>query len=356
MAFFTANEASKRETRRLTRDMGFNLRIIPKKTNMNNFWVKGYSDFYMPEEYVNRFWESENFSFAHLTATLYKKITWNGKEVILAGIAPEIKPLAKKFDKKKTDMGFTIDSGTVYIGYELAESMNLNRRDTIKILNKDFTIAKTLSETGSMDDIKIYGLLSEYQDLLNLNGKINEIMALDCLCLLTPDEQGSQLQWIRERLTRILPEANVIMNTKIAETRVKQRHMLEQYFADITIFVIILIALWIGVLVMINVRERITEIGVLNAIGHSWSKIAGLFLGKVLLIGLISAFIGFILGTGLALKYAPDIFKVTADAIKPIYGLLGWSLLFAPVFSALSALIPTMIAVSKDPAVILRKE
>lgn len=350
VSFFTANEASKRETIRLTRDMGFNLRIIPKETDMNNFWLEGYSDFYMPEEYVNRFWQFKNFSFAHLTATLHKTITWNGKKVILTGVAPEIEPSGKE----KTSMIFKIDSGTVYIGYELAKFMNLNRGDIIKVLDRDFAIAKTLSETGSTNDIRIYGTLSEFQELMMMEGLVNEIMALNCLCF-SPDG-NDYLKIIREQLSQVLPEAKVIMNTTIANAREKQRHMLEQYFAIITIFVIILIALWIGVLVMINVRERLTEIGVLNAIGHGWSEIAGLFLGKALLIGLISALIGFILGTGLALKFGPDIFKVTAGTIKPIFGLLGWSLLVAPVFSALSALIPTMIAVSKDPAVTLRKE
>ena len=74
VSFFTANEASNRETIRLTRDMGFNLRIIPKKTDMNKFWANGYSDLSMPEEYVDLFWGFKNFSFAHLTAILHKKI------------------------------------------------------------------------------------------------------------------------------------------------------------------------------------------------------------------------------------------------------------------------------------------
>jgi hypothetical protein len=42
--------------------------------------------------------------------------------------------------------------------------------------------------------------------------------------------------------------------------------------------------------------------------------------------------------------------------IKPIYGLFGWALLLAPLFSSLIAFIPVMIAVSKDPNTILRKE
>jgi len=132
--------------------------------------------------------------------------------------------------------------------------------------------------------------------------------------------------------------------------------MLEKYFAFITIFVIILIGMWIGILVMINVRDRMAEIGILNAIGHGWVKIAGLFLWKVFITGLLSAFIGFVLGTLLAVRFGSDIFEVTSDLIKPIYGLLGWSLLLAPLFSSLIALIPVMMGVSKDPNAILRNE
>ena len=55
VSFFTANEAAKRETIRLTRDMGFNVRIIPKETDINKFWIKGYSELFMPEEYLKLF-------------------------------------------------------------------------------------------------------------------------------------------------------------------------------------------------------------------------------------------------------------------------------------------------------------
>ena len=352
VSFFTANEASKRETIRLTRDMGFNLRIIPKGTDMNTFWTKGYSDYFMPEEYVNRFWKFKNFSFAHLTATLYKKITWHGEDVILTGIAPEIEPSGKK----KTPMIFSIKPGTVYLGYEVANDRQIHQGDTIKIHNKSFTVAKTLSETGSMDDIKIYGFLPEFQALLNLNGKINEIMALDCLCSYNPAEQGSQLQMIRRQLSQVLPESKVIINTTIANAREKQRHMLEKYFAVITIFLIIVIAIWIGVLAMMNARERQFETGILRAIGHSGFRIAELFIGKAMIVGIISAVLGYVIGTVLALELGPGIFKITANAIKPVYALLIWSVIIAPVFSSIASLLPIMVAILKDPAITLKKE
>jgi len=350
IAFFTANEASKRETIRLTRDMGFNLRIIPKETDMNDFWTMGYSQHTIPEEYIDRFWDFKDFSFAHLTAALHTMILWNDKKVILTGIAPEIEPSGKK----KTSMIFEIEPGTAYVGYQVAAAMGLKQGDSIEILGRKFYVEKTLSETGSSDDIRIYGTLPEIQELLGMEGLVNEIMALNCLCL-SPDGNET-LVIIRRQLEEVLPEANVIMNTTIASARESQRYMLEKYFAVITIFVIILIGVWIGILVMLNVRNRQTEIGIMNAVGHSWAKIAALFLWKLFFTGVVSACIGFVLGTWLAVRFGSDIFMVTSSLIKPIYRLFGWSLLLAPLFSSLIAFIPVMIAVSKDPSTILRKE
>jgi len=144
------------------------------------------------------------------------------------------------------------------------------------------------------------------------------------------------------------------MNTTIANVREKQRYMLEEYFAVISTCVVILIAFWIGALAMINTKEREQEIGILHAIGHRSSKILGIFLGKALIIGFISAILGYLLGSFLAVKFGSAIFKITAGSIKPMYSLFLWSIIVAPSFSALSSFIPAIIAVIKDPAVVIK--
>ena len=346
--FFTSNEASKRETIRLTRDMGFNLRVIPKETDMNKFWTAGYSEYTMPEDYINRFWKFKDFSYAHITATLQKGVIWHNKEIILTGIAPEINPGGKD----RSAMAFRIEPGQVYIGYELAKELRPNKMDTIDILGEKFAVVKILSESGSTDDIRIYGALSEFQKILDMKGQINEIMALNCLCI--SPEEGDPLVMLREQLTQVLPEAKVVMNVTIANAREKQRYMLEEYFAIISTCVVILIAIWIGALAMINTKEREQEIGILLAIGHRSSKILGIFLGKALITGFVSAILGYLLGSFLAVKFGSEIFKVTASSIKPMYSLFLWSIIVAPTFTALSSFIPAIIAAIKDPAEIIK--
>jgi ABC-type antimicrobial peptide transport system permease subunit len=73
-------------------------------------------------------------------------------------------------------------------------------------------------------------------------------------------------------------------------------------------------------------------------------------------VGIIGAVFGYGVGAGLALSYGPVIFKVTSYLMKPEYALLGWSLIVAPLFAALSSFIPTVIAITQDPARILSEE
>ena len=94
----------------------------------------------------------------------------------------------------------------------------------------------------------------------------------------------------------------------------------------------------------------------MRALGYGSVKIASLFLGKAVAVGLIGAALGFSIGTGLALKFGPDIFKVTANMITPKIELFYWALVASPAICALSVFIPAMIATTQDPALTLREE
>ncbi len=349
VSFFTTAEASKRETTRLMRNMGFNLRILPKETDMDKFWATGVSAHTMPEDYVYRFAEKKGLSYAHLTATLQKRETWKGVEVILTGISPEVSPP----DKKHSPMIFTIQPGTLYIGHEVAKSLDVKADDTVELFGTSFTVARCLPEGGTSDDIRVYGHLPDIQKLLGMEGRINEIMALECLCR---DPNVDSVATLREQLADVLPGAKVIQMRDKAKAREQQRLMVEHYVALILPFVVVVCAIWIGALAMLNTRERQTEIGILRALGYGSGGIAGLFLGRAVVIGIIGAVLGFFVGTGIALYFGPDIFKVMAHTIQPMYVLLLWSVIVAPAFAAVSSFVPAMIAVTQDPAVTLREE
>ena len=346
--FFMMTAASQNETRVLTRDMGFNLKILPKETDMNTFWVNGYSERYMPEDYAQRIVDARKFSYAHLTATLHKQISWNDLDVVLTGISPnELEPK----QMKKSKMIFAVTPGKVYVGYEIARQLKLEPGANLEVLGKSFQIEHCLAETGSNDDIRIFFDLSELQRLLHLEDKINEIMALNCMCSTEGDDP---LGVIRADLESILPDAKVIMNRTIATARERQRKMMDNYMAVLLPVFLIVCALWIGTFSMLNVMQRKTEIGLLRAMGFDTWYVVRLFLWRVVFIGILGALIGYFLATWLGLTYGPEVFKVTARSVKPLYELLGWSLVLAPVFALIASLIPITVAVSQEPAKVLK--
>ncbi len=348
--FIVMTKASGNETRRLTRDMGFNLRIIPESTNMNDFWISGHSNNTMPENYVNILVDKKSFYYAHLTATLHKKIEWNSLETILIGISPkELEPSGKQ----KSKMIFAIPKGKIYVGYELALAEGIKKGDRISVLGTEFLVERTLAETGSGDDISLYFSLKDLQVLLKQEGQISEIMALNCLCSAEGDDP---LEVLREQLALALPNAKVIMNKNIALARERQRKMMDNYFAVLLPIFLIVCAVWIAVISMNNVLQRKQEIGILRALGFSILKIARLFITRALAMGLVGAVFGFFIGTQLAMAYGAEVFKVTAKSVKPLYDLLFWSVFLAPLFAALLSSFPVIYAISRESAALLKEE
>jgi len=353
VTFMTSGQGYRRETRRIMRDMGQNLRIIPKETTMDEFWTQGFSSHTMPEQYVHKFANLKGYSYTHLVATLQKSVEWRGRTIILTGLLPEVLPLDKR---QQAPMTFSIKPGDAYVGWQVADIFNLQEGQKADIFGRPFTVKKVLLETGSRDDIRIYAHLHDIQKVLDLPGQINEIKALECLCQIESSDKEIDPRVLAQRqLAEILPEGKVIMLQGIAKIREKQRATMEGYLAFIMPTILVVCGAWIAVLTMMNVRDRRQEIGIIRALGHNSVKIAALFLGKSLLIGLVGAFIGYFGGTALALEYGPEIFKITAKAIKPEYSLLTWSVIVAPVFASIAAFIPVAIAVAQEPAETLRE-
>ena len=350
VAYSTTAEASRRETTRVTRDLGFNLRIIPRNTDMDHFWAAGFSDQTMPEGTVQRLAKYERvfFVYNHLVASLQEKIALQGKDVVLTGLAPAITAPAQK----RQPMGFSIKPGTVHVGYQVAQRLGLRKGDGLDLRGRRFAVEQCLAESGTDDDIRVFGLLSDVQRVLNREGLINEIKAIDCLCL-TADQDP--LKILRAELAQALPEAKVIQLRSIADARARQRQMVEKYFRFITPFLLVVCAAWLGVLAILNVRERKVEIGVLRALGYGSGRIAALFLTKPALLGVVGAALGYALGSALALTWGPEIFKVTAPSLRTDPVLLVWALVAAPAFAALASFFPAMLAVTQDPAETLRE-
>ncbi len=365
----TADElaALENQTRKLMRDMGFNLMIVHQDTDMSDFWAEDFASEDMPQEYVDRLAQDERLTLVtHLVATLQKRIEWQHRTVLLVGYLPEVpqphRPataFAKRWGEKKTPMGYDIAPGTAVLGHELGVGRKAG--ETIEVLGEGFEIAEILPVRGSKEDITIAVHLQDAQRLLKRDNppRINQILALGCQC------SGDRLGQIREQLAEVLPETQITEFQSIALARAEQRDavkhsrervqgFLETLAAVLTPGVVLASAVWVGLLALANVRERRIEIGIFRALGKSSTTIACLFLGKAALLGLLGAAVGSLLGTWAGYWLGVRVLDVPGDYFGTPYGMLAGALIGAPLIAALASYLPTLAALTQDPAVVLQ--
>jgi putative ABC transport system permease protein len=79
-----------------------------------------------------------------------------------------------------------------------------------------------------------------------------------------------------------------------------------------------IIAVGITNSMMMNVRERTTEIGTLRAIGMSRSKVMLMFLFEAIVLGVVSTLIGGLLGMGIAAALDAADVSIPAEAVRAI--------------------------------------
>jgi putative ABC transport system permease protein len=378
------------DTRLAMLGLGFNLSIVHRDTDMIDFLSTGLPTIDLPQQYVDKLAKDPSLTLiTHLVATLRAEITWEGHQVRLDGYLPET---TQSHMRRKAPMGYDVESGTVFLGYHLGKGRQVG--ETIEVEGKSFRIARILPEQGSREDSTITMHLSDAQALLGKENPpaINQILALECKCA------EADLPRIRRQLAESLPETHVVRDVSKAVARAKQRAMvkekhdaivarqkrdLEERKKDLaataahrdeiqqdmetlsvvlTSLGVLVSAIWVGLLALVNVRERIAEIGVLRALGKSSARIAFLFLAKAVLLGLVGAVIGLLLGTAVGFLLGTETTRLLG--FRPLYAaadhfnvpsqLLLFALIGAPLLSAVASYLPTLSAVTQDPAVVLR--
>lgn len=343
--------AAEREARRVSRDLGFNLRIVPLNTDPDRFFLEGYSDQTLPEEAVRQLASAAGtfLTFNHLTPALERRIRIQERDCLLTGLGHAVTGPGDK----KQPMGFHIPLGQAHVGFLLARHFNLKNGSSLRVLNRDLVVEKVLLEAGTDEDLRLYTSLADAQAILDLPGRISEIKAIDCLCLTADQDPLTQ---IRAALKKVLPEARVLQMRTLADARAKQRQSSENVTAFAVPMTLLAAALWVGTLSILNVRQRRSEIGLWRALGSDSGSIATLFLGKAALLGLIGGTVGYFVGTTVALQFGPHLFPVTAASLQANFQLFPKALLLTSAFAALAAFLPAMIAVAQDPAGTLRAD
>ena len=362
------------DTRKAMLKLGFNLVILPKDQDLADWYSDDYSTQYMPESYADRLAGSSIVSVRHILPSLQQKIRWRerGRDIILMGTRGEVPNLHLSPQKPLIQ---PVPAGTIILGYELHRSLQIQVNDTVKLLGKTFAVKDCYPERGNKDDITAWIDLKEAQELLGKQGRINAILALECLCT------GNALPTIRKELAAILPGTQVIERESRALARAQARNQVgneaaktleeekrgrdilraerERMASFLVPAVLLTCALWVAVMGFINVRSRREEIGILRTVGVSARRIFMLFVWKHISIGVLGGLLGWILGVSMVLFVADSDSNLQMRAIGTLpfwLEMAALAVIGASLLAVIAGWLPAMAASRQDPAEVLREE
>jgi putative ABC transport system permease protein len=366
--------------------LGFNILILPEEQSLAEMHLNGSMSATMQEEYVDRLANSKIVTVNHLLPSVTRRVQWEeqDREVIIVGTRGEV-PIQHRGMKKP--LLAEVVPGKIVLGHEIHRQLDLKQGDTVRLKGRDFVVSKLHDERGSVDDVTVWINLAEAQEILGMQNQINAILALECDC------SGDRISQIRAEISEILPGTQVIERYSQAVTRAESRakakasaekalqdaeafgaEQLEREqrsrqeieerhagFAAILVPLVIFGAVvTIGLLALMNSRQRSQEVGILRAIGMSTRQLMFVFLSKAAAIGLLGGlagvFVGLMVGRMLGESQSGSISWNELFAIDSLSMLIVAAPVFSLLLSGVASWVPALLAARQDPAVVLQGE
>jgi hypothetical protein len=266
----------------------------------------------------------------------------------------------------------TIGSGGCVLGYELHAAWDLHVGDVIAVQGTEFTIEKCERELGTKEDITLRLNLADAQQLLGLPGKINELLIVEHLSV------WGRLEEVQRRVSEVLPECQVVElaseTLSRAHARIKvaeesqaairreqerrsalqaERRGIVRAFVPVGVLVCVI---WVTIQMVLNVRERTGEIGVLMAQGFRAGAVRLLVLSKAALQGLVGGVVGFAIGFAAASTWQGAWTAAASLHVGTVFQYLSTAIVISVAACLLGSWLPASLAVRTDPAVVLRSE
>ena len=202
---------------------------------------------------------------------------------------------------------FNDSANEIIIGKTAAESQNKTVGDTITLYNQTFKITGIFETGNMMTDRGAYMSLNKLQNLTSNANKISNIKVKVA--------DNANVTTVSQAIKDTYP--NDLSTTTATEQASRMNSALS--VIDSASWAISLLAIFIGGVGVINtmimsVYERTREIGVLKAVGWKSSRILGMILGESIVLTLLAAVVGTIVGIvivegGLMLLGGGDILK-----------------------------------------------
>lgn len=347
-------------------NLGANIMVLPQGATIDNYYSADIDAPTFPEEYVERILTSSLQGVDNLSPKLTRRVDVGNQKFVLTGIIPAnelaSKPLwqssglfgaelaascgenpqnetlgykDEKLQRKSIDSLATTDC---LLGSAAAQKLGLKEGAVLTIMGNELKVAKILTETGTIDDDRVFAHLKTVQNILGIQGQVSAIEIMGCCNAISDGLLG--------QLRNILPDTRITTIGQIVSTQIKTNQLMNQISLIILIIILIVGGISIGNYMWANVNERKKEIGILRMIGFHKSSIYSMLLIKAVFMGLVGGLAGFIAGALIAWFLGPTLAGIS---VAPIPLLLLYSVLLAIGIAIVGSLLPAYFASRFEP-------
>ncbi|MCL5039910.1 MAG: ABC transporter permease [Firmicutes bacterium] len=231
-------------------------------------------------------------------------------------------------------------------GHAVAAALGLRVGDSLTLGDRKMTVTGILEETGSPDDGLVFAQLPLVQEILGRPGRLS-LIEVSAYCNTCPIEQ------MVGEISAVLPDARVTALKQAVQARMETAKRFQSFSWLLSGLMLLVGSLMVINTLLISIRERTKEIGVLRAIGFRRRQIATIILVEALAIGLAGGGLGCLLGMVAVLALRPMVGSGSGAQFFP-WWLIPASLGTAALLAVLAASYPARRAADLDPAEVLR--
>jgi putative ABC transport system permease protein len=266
------------------------------------------------------------------------------RKVLICGIEMKTIPYLRPWWEIKNEFP---RKNEILAGKEAARLLGLKKNDSVSINNKKLSIKTILKHTGSQDDNIIFVELATAQRILNKKGIIS-FTEVAAYC------SGCPIDDMVNQISSVLPKARVSGIKQVIGARMQSISMIRTFTSGTSIVVILLSILMISAVMMGNVRDRTSELGLYRAIGFKKNHIKTLVLGEVFTVSFIAGIIGYLLGVILANGILRIMGEPSVLIVLPniLHGLLA--IITTIIVTLIAGSFPARTAARMDPVSALR--
>jgi putative ABC transport system permease protein len=240
---------------------------------------------------------------------------------------------------------FKNNASEVILGKIYADDNNLSVGDTLRVNGEDFDVVG-IFETG--DTNTAGGVLTSIEKVAEINDDSDSVSNI-----YVKVDKGADAQEVADRIDSMYGDnITTVSSVMEMEQMGSMLNMLKASSWGISLLAIVVGGLGIINTMLMSVFERTREIGVLKAVGWSNRKILTMIVGESLVITILSAIIGSIIGVALCMLLGPMMGLnplFTADTFVQAFGI-------AIIVGIIGGLYPAIKAIKLPPTEALRYE